>query len=65
MLDSRRNEPPTQSTSLGSLSEDARKMRMPQKPEDLVGALNDPIHRDIGRSRPVRKVRVTTHRIRH
>lgn len=42
---------------LGSLSEDARKMRMPQKPEDLVDALNDPIHRDVGRSRPARAVR--------
>ena len=32
-------------------------MRMPQKPEELVDALNDPIHRDVGRSRPARTVR--------
>jgi len=36
---------------LGALSEDEIKRRSPQKPEELVDALNDPIHLEVGRSR--------------
>jgi len=39
---------------LGALSEDEIKRRLPQKPEELVDALNHPIHREVGRSRPGR-----------
>ena len=39
------------------LSKEAQEARRPQKPEDLVDALQDPIHRDVGRSRAVRVVR--------
>lgn len=47
-----------QNFSLSPLSEDARKARMPLKPEDLVGALHDPVHRDVGRARTVKATRV-------
>lgn len=39
------------------LSPDAIASRMPQKPEELVDALHDPIHHEVGRSRSVRGVR--------
>lgn len=42
---------------LKPLSPDAIASRMPQKPEELVDALHDPIHREFGRSRTVRAVR--------
>lgn len=42
---------------LGALSEDARTAYMPQNPADLVDALQEPIHREVGRSRPARTVR--------
>jgi len=29
-------------------------LNVPQKPEELIGALQDPVHRDVGRSRPAR-----------
>ena len=34
-----------------------KEVRMPQKPEELIGALQDPVHRDVGRSRPARASR--------
>lgn len=39
------------------LSKEAQEARRPQKPEDLVDALQDPIHRNVGRSRIARVVR--------
>jgi DNA-binding transcriptional regulator YiaG len=39
------------------LSEDARASRRPLNPADLVDALQEPIHRSVGRSRPARSVR--------
>ena len=42
---------------LAPLSEDARASRRPQNPADLVDALQEPIHREVGRSRPARAVR--------
>jgi hypothetical protein len=43
------------------LSEAAIKARRPCPPADLVGALQDPVHRDIGNSRPAKPLwRVTT-----
>ena len=40
------------------LSEEARKARAPQQPEELVGALQNRIHRDDGRTRAAKSVRV-------
>jgi DNA-binding transcriptional regulator YiaG len=42
---------------LGALSEDAHTAYMPQSPADLVDALQEPIHREVGRSRPARTAR--------
>lgn len=42
---------------LGALSEDTHKAYRPQNPADLVDALQEPIHREIGRSRPARVAR--------
>lgn len=43
---------------LGALTEDERKRYYsPQNPADLVDALHEPIHREIGRSRPARTAR--------
>lgn len=42
---------------LGSLSKDVHTARMPQNPSDLVDALQEPIHQDIGRSRSARAAR--------
>jgi transcriptional regulator with XRE-family HTH domain len=39
-------------------SEEVRGARTPRPPEELVGALQDRIHRDIGRSRAAKSVRV-------
>ncbi|MCY7324265.1 MAG: XRE family transcriptional regulator, partial [Phormidesmis sp. CAN_BIN36] len=39
---------------LGSLSEDAHAANMPQNSADLVDALQEPIHREVGQSRPAR-----------
>ena len=39
------------------LSEEARMSRMPQNPADLVDALPDTIHREVGKSRPARAAR--------
>lgn len=46
-----------QKPQLKPLSPDAIASRMPQKPEELVDALHDPIHREVGRSRSVRAAR--------
>lgn len=46
-----------QKLQLGSLSEAAYAERMPQSPADLVGALQDPIHKDLGQARPARVAR--------
>ena len=46
-----------QKPQLGSLSEDALAARRPQNPADLVDALQEPIHREIRRSRPARAAR--------
>jgi DNA-binding transcriptional regulator YiaG len=42
---------------LGALSEDAYTEYRPQNPADLVDALQEPIHREVGRSRPARTAR--------
>lgn len=42
---------------LGALSEDAHTAYMPQNPADLVDALQEPIHHEVGRSRPARTAR--------
>ncbi|MEI1376588.1 XRE family transcriptional regulator [Nostoc sp. UHCC 0926] len=46
-----------QKPKLGALSEDARLSRMPPNPADLVDALQDTIHHEVGRSRPARTAR--------
>ncbi len=46
-----------QKLQLGSLSEDVYKARMPQNPEDLVDALQDSVHRNVGKSRRGRAAR--------
>lgn len=46
-----------QKPRLVSLSEDTRISRMPPNPADLVDALQDPIHRDVGITRPARTSR--------
>jgi transcriptional regulator with XRE-family HTH domain len=43
-----------QKSQLGSLSKDAYAARMPQNPEDLVGALQDPVHQEVGTTRPAK-----------
>ena len=43
------------------LSEDASMSRMPLPPEILVDALQEPIHREVGRSRPARAARSRKH----
>lgn len=40
------------------LSPEEQEKRRPLPPEMLVGALQDPIHRDVGRSRPAKVTRV-------
>jgi DNA-binding transcriptional regulator YiaG len=45
--------------SLGPLSQKAQASRLPPKAEDLVDALQDPIHKEIGRSRPAKTTRKT------
>lgn len=42
---------------LNPLSEDSLKLRRPPSPENLVDALQDSIHREIGHSRPAKSVR--------
>ncbi len=42
---------------LGALYENAHTAYMPQNPVDLVDALQEPIHREVGRSRPARTAR--------
>jgi DNA-binding transcriptional regulator YiaG len=46
-----------QKPQIGSLSEDAYTARMPPNPADLVGALQDPIHNEIGEARPAKVAR--------
>ena len=41
-----------QKPQLVPLSVEATASRMPQKPEDLVDALQEPIHKEVGRTRP-------------
>lgn len=43
------------------LSQDASMSRMPPPPADLVDALQEPIHREVGRSRPARAARSRKH----
>jgi DNA-binding transcriptional regulator YiaG len=43
--------------TLKPLSSEAIVSRLPSPPEDLVGALQDPMHRDVGRSRPAKTTR--------
>jgi hypothetical protein len=50
-----------QKPQLVPLSEDASMSRMPPHPEDLVDALQEPIHREVGRSRPARAARSRKH----
>jgi transcriptional regulator with XRE-family HTH domain len=50
-----------QKPQLVPLSEDASMSRMPPPPEDLVDALQEPIHREVGRSRPARAARSRKH----
>ncbi|GAB1541811.1 hypothetical protein NUACC21_44840 [Scytonema sp. NUACC21] len=47
----------SQKPQLVPLSADASELRMPQKPEDLVDALQNPIHYEVGRTRPAQVVR--------
>jgi DNA-binding transcriptional regulator YiaG len=42
---------------LKPLSPEAIASRIPPRPEDLVGALNDTIHKEVGRSRPAKTTR--------
>jgi hypothetical protein len=44
------------------LSEEARAARAPRPPEELVGALQDRIHRDGGMARAAKSVRVRSGR---
>jgi hypothetical protein len=44
-------------TSPPKISEDARTLRAPQRPEELVGALQDRIHRNEGTARVAKSVR--------
>ncbi|BAU65678.1 hypothetical protein STA3757_30670 [Stanieria sp. NIES-3757] len=46
-----------QRPKLNPLSEDVIKSRTPINPENLVDALQEPIHREVGRSRPAKSVR--------
>ncbi len=50
-----------QKPQLVPLSEDASMSRRPPLPEDLVDALQEPIHREVGRSRPARAARSRKH----
>ncbi|MGB8699747.1 MAG: hypothetical protein WCD18_10055 [Thermosynechococcaceae cyanobacterium] len=43
--------------TLKPLSPEAAAARRPQSPEDLVGALHEPVHREIGRSRSAKTTR--------
>ncbi|HEY9696740.1 MAG TPA: hypothetical protein V6D10_05725 [Trichocoleus sp.] len=47
----------TKKTQLGSLSQDVYLARTPQNPADLVDAFQEPIHREVGQSRPARAAR--------
>ena len=42
-----------------SLSAEAHATRQPPSPEELVGALQDRVHREVGKARPVRAIRMT------
>lgn len=42
-----------------SLSAEARAARQPPPPGDLVGALQDRVHREVGKARAVRAIRIT------
>jgi hypothetical protein len=42
---------------LKPLSPEAMASRIPPRPEDLVGTLNDTIHKEVGRSRPAKTTR--------
>jgi DNA-binding transcriptional regulator YiaG len=46
-----------QGPKLNPLSEDARKSRRPLNPENMIDALQEPIHRKVGRSRSAKSVR--------
>lgn len=49
--------------NLVPLSEDARRSRRPQNPADLVEALQDPVLREVGRSRPARAARACKNQV--
>jgi hypothetical protein len=46
-----------------ALSAEAKLARTPQKPQDLVGALQDTIHRDVGKGRVARTVRTVRKKV--
>lgn len=48
---------PRYKPKLQPLSEDAQKARRPLPPDQLVEALNDPIHKEVGRSRAARVIK--------
>lgn len=48
-----------QRLTFGNLSPEAVAARIPPRPEELVGALNDQVHKDLGGSRAARAVRTT------
>jgi hypothetical protein len=45
---------------LSPVSSVARAARAPRSPEELMGALHDQIHRDVGRGRPAKSTKVRT-----
>ncbi len=47
----------------GELSAEAKAARMPLPPEELVGALNDSIHKSIGKARAAKTIRAKTMRV--
>ena len=51
-------EPIKHPIELKPLSDEARIACMPPKPEDLVGALHGRIHKDLGKSRPVKAIKI-------
>ena len=48
-------------TQVAALSETAIASRLPPPPADLVDALQDPVHREVGRSKPAQVVRNRKH----
>ncbi|MEO1741293.1 MAG: helix-turn-helix transcriptional regulator [Cyanobacteria bacterium J06629_9] len=46
-------------TQLAPIDECEQTLYNPQKPEELIGALHDPVHKDVGQARPARSVRLS------